>query len=143
MRATTGIALLLSSFLVLACSALKSGYGVPARHPEEVSGKPTCSECHTPALGSANYSRLNHTLYFAEDHREQARQMEKVCSMCHEQSYCARCHDTKATQYGRGSPHQGDYLSRHRIDGRVDPTSCFRCHGNPRGAAICARCHGR
>jgi hypothetical protein len=25
-------------------------------------------------------------------------------------------------------PHTGDYLSRHRIDGRLDPVSCRRCH---------------
>ena len=26
--------------------------------------------------------------------------------------------------------HRGDYIVLHQIDGRLDPGSCFRCHGN-------------
>jgi hypothetical protein len=38
-------------------------------------------------------------------------------------------------------PHRGDYVTRHRIDGRIDPTACFRCHGSPKRAKLCASCH--
>ena len=42
----------------------------------------------------------------------------------------------------RRMPHRGDFLTRHRIEGKIDPTSCFRCHGNPRASQVCAPCHG-
>jgi hypothetical protein len=71
--------------------------------------------------------------------------------MCHQQQFCDECHGVRVeekpsaknkTSTFRRTPHRGDYLSRHRIDGRVDPTSCFRCHGNPKTAETCAPCHG-
>ncbi len=42
----------------------------------------------------------------------------------------------------RRTQHRGDYLSRHRIDGRMDPVSCRRCHGNPKSTVSCKPCHG-
>jgi hypothetical protein len=32
-------------------------------------------------------------------------------------------------------------LTRHRIDGRINPTKCFRCHGAPKTARSCTPCH--
>jgi hypothetical protein len=40
----------------------------------------------------------------------------------------------------RRAPHRGDYLIAHRIDGRLDPGSCFRCHGN-KNDSRCRQCH--
>ena len=40
----------------------------------------------------------------------------------------------------RMAPHRGDYLVTHRIDGRLDPGSCFRCHGN-KNDGRCRQCH--
>jgi hypothetical protein len=37
-------------------------------------------------------------------------------------------------------PHRGEYLTRHQIDGRVDPGSCIQCHGN-RNDGSCGVCH--
>jgi hypothetical protein len=37
-------------------------------------------------------------------------------------------------------PHRGDYLGQHPIDGRVDPGSCVRCHGN-RNDGACIGSH--
>jgi hypothetical protein len=28
------------------------------------------------------------------------------------------------------------------MDGRINPISCFRCHGNPKSSRTCIRCHG-
>jgi len=33
-------------------------------------------------------------------------------------------------EVSRVMPHRGDYTVTHRIDGRLDPGSCYRCHGN-------------
>lgn len=145
-------AIFFSGLLLFACGALNQGYSVPAKHPEELpKGRPTCSECHE-AGGEFPYANLNHTRSFAENHRFQASQTGKVCTMCHAASFCSDCHLTRgelkpsvknpADSY-RATPHRGDYLSRHRIDARIDPTSCFRCHGNPKSSSVCVQCHGK
>jgi hypothetical protein len=71
--------------------------------------------------------------------------------MCHQPSYCDTCHGVgvelkpslkNQTRTNRRMPHRGDYLSRHRIDGRMDPVSCLRCHANRKTAKTCRPCHG-
>ena len=148
---TATIILFLSLAFLAACANLKGGFQVPAQHPEELGkGRPTCTECHDARTEEFNYGQYNHTPYFMNTHRQQAYQGEKVCRMCHQTSFCNDCHATRvelkpsdrnATENYRRMPHRGDYLSRHRIDGRVDPTSCFRCHGNPKASRTCAPCH--
>jgi hypothetical protein len=139
--------------LLAACATLHGGLDLPDRHPEELPAgeRPTCTECHDPSGESLNYEQFNHTAIFADTHRQQAYQNERVCSLCHQTSFCNDCHATRVelkpsiknqTETYRRMPHRGDYLSRHRIDGRVDPTSCFRCHGNPKNAQTCIPCHG-
>ncbi|MBI5015849.1 MAG: cytochrome C [Deltaproteobacteria bacterium] len=138
------------------CAALKSSYVVPREHPEELGrGRPLCSaaDCHQGSRDPVVYQRFDHTTAFAEGgHRGEARQAERLCQMCHAQSFCNDCHanyvelkpsNKSPTDSYRRTPHRGDYLSRHRIDGRVDPTPCFRCHGNPKSSTICADCHGK
>lgn len=139
-----------------ACSALKGSHQIPAAHPEELpKGRAVCSaeSCHGRANEDFLYARFDHSPSFAEGgHRTEARQQGKVCAMCHEQSFCTTCHVTAselkpserdATGTYRLYPHRGDYLSRHRIDGRVNPMSCFQCHGNPKSSKACAACHGK
>ncbi len=140
--------------LLCACAALKGGYVFPPQHPPEAElgdRRPLCTDCHEPRGENVAYERFNHTLYFAENHRQEAYQAEDLCSMCHARGFCNDCHATRVelkpslknqTDTFRRYPHRGDYLTRHRIDGRIDPTSCFRCHGNPKAAATCAPCHG-
>ncbi len=143
--------LLASLALLAACATLQGGYRLPATHPEELEpGRPTCTECHEPRTEQFNYERYNHTVFFMENHLLPARQGEQVCAMCHQTSFCNDCHATRVelkpsdryqTETYRRMPHRGNYLARHRIDGRIDPTSCFRCHGNPKTARSCAPCH--
>jgi hypothetical protein len=58
-----------------------------------------------------------------------------------------RCHGNKGDQASDKrvaaslpTPHRGDYLTQHRVDGRLDPASCFPCHGR-KNVGRCATCH--
>lgn len=140
--------------LLVACAALQGGYRLPVKHPADAGLSdlpPRCTDCHDARDVTIAYERFNHTAYFGENHRQEANQHPQVCSLCHQESYCNDCHATRVElkpslknqgDSFRRMPHRGDYLSRHRIDGRIDPVSCFRCHGNPKSAKTCAPCHG-
>ncbi len=138
-----------------ACATMESSYQLPVSHPSaaDLDEQPvTCTNCHDPEEnGNVPYERFVHGSFWADNHRQAAYQGERVCALCHQTSFCNDCHATNVelkpslknqTGTTRRMPHRGDYLSRHRIDGRVDPTSCFRCHGNPKSAKGCASCHG-
>jgi len=147
------LTLVIALAALAACATMKSGFDYPAKHPYEVEqGKrPTCTECHDKRDANVDYQRFNHTPYFMDNHRMEAYQKTQVCAMCHTTSFCNDCHNTgielkpsikNQTENYRRFQHRGDYLSRHRIDGRLDPTSCFRCHGNPKASKTCVPCHG-
>lgn len=143
--------LLLAMAGLAACAAMQGNWRVPAQHPEELgAGRPSCTECHEARSEEFSYERFNHSLFFMENHRQDGKQAEQVCRMCHTTSFCNDCHATRVelkpserqqTENYRRMPHRGDYLTRHQIDGRVDPTSCFRCHGNSKTSRSCAPCH--
>lgn len=128
-----------------------SGYELPLRHPDEGEDLRNCLACHEPDDESFPYQRFKHTLIFGEKHNSVARSGQRVCEMCHRPSYCSDCHAVRAgmkpslkrhSDPRSRTPHRGDYLTRHRIDGRLNPVKCFRCHGSPRKARTCAPCHG-
>ncbi|MDO3376731.1 cytochrome C [Geoalkalibacter halelectricus] len=139
--------------LLISCVA-GNGYRPPKTHPpiyELGERRVYCVRCHGYDNKEMVYERYNHTPYFTDNHRLVTYQNEAVCAMCHEQSFCNSCHATRVelkpslrnqTENFRRTQHRGDYLSRHRIDGRIDPTSCFRCHGNPKASQTCRPCHG-
>lgn len=140
--------------LVAACAGLQSSFVPPASHPSEADmGMPlkVCTDCHDARGEYVAYERYIHSADFGDNHRSQAYQGEALCAMCHQTSFCNDCHATSVelkpslknqTETYREMPHRGDYLSRHRFDARLDPTSCIRCHGNPKAAETCVRCHG-
>lgn len=142
----------LAAFLLLLLAT--SAQGRPFVHPEDAevgNKKPICSECHDEPESGVVHRRFDHSVYFLENHRAPARQRPEICAMCHQQSTCNDCHGVstelkpsirRQNDTYRRTQHRGDYLSRHRIDGRIDPTSCFRCHGNPKSSKSCVRCHG-
>ena len=146
--------LVLLPLLLLGACVAKGGFVLPTMHPPEAElGKtpPICVDCHEARGEHLDYERYNHTAYFGDNHRQEAYQNAKVCSMCHQRSFCNDCHATRIelkpslknqTDTSSRMPHRGDFLSRHRIEGRIDPTSCFRCHGNPKTTQTCAPCHG-
>lgn len=132
---------LLATFL-FACAQTKS---IAVVHPEKVSGLPDCGECH-----SDGYALLNHrNNSFFGNHRVYAMQQRNACAMCHDQAFCSDCHAhkeeiTPADKYKgsvqRALPHRGDYLTRHRIEGKINPASCLKCHGSQNNER-CLTCH--
>ena len=146
-------------FLILApavwVAAVPTGWPssaeLPLSHPDEGEDLRRCLDCHDGGDASFPYARFSHTGLFGEKHSHVARTSQRVCEMCHRPSYCSDCHGVrvelkpslKRHADPRGlSPHRGDYQTRHRIDGRLDPTKCFKCHGSPKTARSCAKCHG-
>ena len=62
----------------------------------------------------------------------------RLCATCHRASFCADCHTHSvemkpSLKYGnrpdRQMPHRGDFLTLHKIEGKLDPGNCYRCHG--------------
>ena len=146
------LCLLAAVGVLVACAALQSGYTPPLLHPqEEGEDYRFCTDCHDAEDESFPYQRFNHTTWFAAQHSQVVYQSQQACYMCHTQSYCNDCHGVwvelkpsikNQTDTRRWMPHRGDYLTRHVIDARINPTPCLRCHGNPKTAQVCIPCHG-
>lgn len=136
------ILLMVAASFLYACANTASLARV---HPEAVTGIPDCSECHQDTWASLNHKAPD----FMLKHRSFAGNSRAACASCHQESFCADCHAHKeeilpSAKYpdapGRSLPHRGDYLSQHKIDGKVDPASCFACHGRQNNEG-CKRCH--
>lgn len=129
--------------LLFACANTKS---IARIHPEEVSGMPNCTECHTDSWGALNHQTVDFYLKHGEYAGSFGRQ---ACAACHRESFCTDCHARKeeikpSDKYRdspqRALPHRGDYLGQHRIDGRINPASCVKCHGRQNNER-CVICH--
>ncbi len=134
------------------CSAVSKTPSVPPSHPEEMpAGRVECLDCHEKDSPTTlkPYANIRHSRPFVESHGIYTRQSQNLCSSCHPPAYCQACHAGKeqlkpnirtADRPDLRAPHRGDYLFAHRIEGRIDPGSCFRCHGN-RNNMQCRQCH--
>ena len=131
----------LSLAVIAACATTAS---VAAKHPMEVTGMPICSDCHTDGRAA-----LDHKQDFTLRHKVFAGQQKQTCTLCHAESFCADCHANKeelkpTDKYKdaptRTMPHRGDYLNQHKIDGKINPASCFPCHGRQNNER-CKACH--
>ncbi|MDO9264689.1 MAG: hypothetical protein Q7U02_12035 [Desulfosalsimonadaceae bacterium] len=148
------ILLVLFSIVLVACAVLrvKDG-GVPESHPIPLEvNRPQCTDCHDKTDENFPYIKFNHDVFYLENHRVSALTSKSTCYMCHGERFCAECHGgrlelkpslRKPADVDRRMPHRGDYLARHQIEGRVNPVSCYRCHGNPETAERCVKCHGK
>jgi hypothetical protein len=136
--------LLLMMSLLYACANTTS---LPRTHPEDVSrqGIPDCTACHSDSWGAMNHRAPD----FMAKHRFFAASSRQACNSCHHESFCTDCHSHKeeikpsdrfTDSPERTLPHRGDYLSQHKIDGRVNPVSCVKCHGRQNNER-CASCH--
>ena len=148
---------LLATGLVLAvmvsCALVSTETSFAPTHPQALdAGRPTCSECHgTDRVKSTGktFADFNHTPTFVKNHKIAANQDSGTCAACHAQAFCSDCHGGKtallpstklANRPDREMPHRTGYLTMHRIDGKVDPTGCFKCHGRANNEK-CTACH--
>ncbi|NTV50767.1 MAG: cytochrome C [Geobacteraceae bacterium] len=147
------LALICGLLFFNACSALNTKSDrFPATHPEKLTEtRPICSECHQDQLKAVlkPYAAFDHTPLFIKEHRFTAGRDGQLCSLCHAASFCTDCHANRnevkpSTKLGdrpdRELPHRGDFMTRHRIDGKIDPVSCYRCHGRANNEK-CVICH--
>lgn len=154
-RSQTLTVLLLAGlvFALAACAQFKALPTLPASHPEELAaGAVSCSECHEDQQKGTMkpFAAFNHTRVFVKNHGQYAgRDNEALCASCHKVSFCADCHTNQtelkpslknAARPDRMMPHRGDYLTIHKIEGKIDPGSCFRCHGRANNER-CVTCH--
>lgn len=152
LKKTTLIATLAAGLMLTLVQIGTGGnYPVPAIHPDQEGNDVRfCTDCHddnTPI----NFPRYEHTRLFVTNHRVEAFQSPEVCGMCHKPRFCTDCHASRSelkpslknqTENDRWFQHRGDYISRHKIDARTNPTSCVRCHKNRKTSKTCVPCHG-
>lgn len=107
-----------------------------------------CQRCHKDLTRYPlkPLSLFSHQGNFVKGHARQARAASQTCAQCHEQTFCADCHaQTVSTRIEVKLPeradsdfiHRDDFLGRHSIEAKADPTSCLRCHG----VSSCENCH--
>jgi hypothetical protein len=119
--------------------------GTALKHPMEVEAPVICSQCHADWRAA-----MDHSAEFGGlRHKFSARQNKQTCGLCHAESFCSDCHAHKdelkpSDKYKdspeRALPHRGDYLNQHKIDGRINPASCMKCHGRSNNER-CKTCH--
>jgi hypothetical protein len=139
--------------LMVACAVISPEASFAPTHPQALDpGRPTCSDCHgTDQVKSTRktFASFNHTPEFVADHKLPANQDPATCAACHAPAFCADCHGGKtamlpSTKLGdrpdRMMPHRTDYLTLHQIDGKIDPTGCYECHGRANNDK-CSACH--
>ncbi len=147
------LATVLGLSLMLACSLVSPEASFAAAHPQELpGGRPMCTECHTTDVAKGPmkpFASFDHTLGFVKDHKFPATADRQTCAVCHATSFCNDCHAGKAPlkpalkisdSPERAVPHRGDFLTLHKIEGRLDPSSCFKCHGRANNGK-CQVCH--
>lgn len=139
--------------LLAACAQMQELPSLPASHPEALAvGQQTdCSECHDDQVKGTlkALTAFSHTPAFVKNHRFYAASDDRLCAVCHKSSFCNDCHTNKVEmkpsyKFGyrpdREMPHRGDFLTLHKIEGKLDPASCYRCHGRANNER-CVACH--
>jgi hypothetical protein len=141
-----------ASLLVTACSWVSRETSLPAWHPEALGeGRVDCTECHQDQIKGVTKPNetFKHSTQFIKQHRFYAAQDQELCAICHRTSFCNDCHGSEleikpsiklGNRPDRALIHRGDYLTLHMIDGKVDPVSCYRCHGRNNNEK-CVTCH--
>lgn len=147
-----GVLVLVGLGGMTACGMLSPETSLVAQHQVLEAGRPTCSDCHeneTMKGSSKTFASFNHTPEFVKNHRFQANRDSGTCASCHKPSFCADCHGGKtpmrpsvklSDRPDRDMPHRGNYLTLHRMEGKIDPTGCYKCHGRANNDK-CTTCH--
>ena len=136
-----------------ACAQMSAIPVVPAYHPESLAAgqQVSCSECHEDQQKGTMkpFSAFNHSVSFVKNHRFYAASDDRLCATCHKGSFCNDCHTNQvemkpSTRYGyrpdREMPHRGNFMTLHKIEGKLDPAGCYRCHGRSNNER-CVACH--
>ncbi|HEY3236635.1 MAG TPA: cytochrome c3 family protein, partial [Polyangiaceae bacterium] len=89
---------------------------------------------------------LRHEGPFMRRHGQFAMQQKQLCQACHSEASCDSCHDvTQELTVEKRRPdriqssfvHRGDFMLRHDIEARAQPSLCTRCHA----PETCDGCH--
>lgn len=155
----SGVVALLIMVMTACTHFISQEESMATQHPvdyKELKRHVTCTECHGAddvVTGTdKTYGTFNHDESFYKNHSYYAYlgNDSLLCTSCHTKSFCTDCHATstalKPNDKNRdniefGFSHGGgDYLFRHRIDGAVDPVSCYKCHGRSNNE-VCRQCH--
>ncbi len=139
--------------IAASCAQMKAIPGLPASHPEAlaVGQQVNCAECHEDQQKGTMkaFNAFNHTRSFVKSHRYYAASDDRLCATCHKSSFCTDCHSNKvemkpSTRFGdrpdREMQHRGNFMTMHKIEGKLDPASCYRCHGRANNER-CVACH--
>ncbi|MBI5417676.1 cytochrome C [Candidatus Poribacteria bacterium] len=144
--------ILILLFIANACSSIFPNRNIKMfTHPELKKARVLCTNCHSGENEelAKSYNFFNHTSNFINQHGVYASQKYEICEICHKQNFCLDCHTSKdfinpnlknGERPDRIFPHKGDYIIRHRIDGKIMSGACFSCHGR-KNNIICRRCH--
>ncbi len=148
----TGGTVLLTT-LLMACAALEKLPNRQTSHQETLARgqQVNCVECHDDQNKGTLKSvvRFSHSPTFVKNHRFPAASDSRLCASCHKESFCADCHTprteilpsrTLSERPDRELPHRGNYLTIHKIEGKMNPASCNRCHGRGNNDR-CMVCH--
>lgn len=117
------------------------------RHQEQFEAG-NCTGCHRPgdlrALKPVSF--LSHDGAWMKRHGDMAKAEGKMCATCHAQTACDACHEASRPVRAalvdplaleRRYPHRFDFLSRHALESRSQPGTCFTCHARTE----CDACH--
>ena len=139
--------------ILAACAQTNAIPGLPASHPETlaIGQQVSCAECHEDQQKGTlkAFNAFSHSPAFVKNHRFYASSDERLCSTCHKSSFCNDCHTNQvemkpSIKYGnrpdREMPHRGNFMTMHKIEGKLDPASCYRCHGRANNER-CITCH--
>lgn len=154
LRMSTVVFAIIAMIVTLAACAQMNGIkSLPPSHPQSLATgqQVDCSECHdNEQKGTLKaIPSFSHSKSFVENHRYYAGNESRFCTICHKESFCSDCHTNKvemkpSTKYGyrpdREMQHRGNFMTLHRIEGKIDPASCYRCHGRANNER-CNTCH--
>jgi hypothetical protein len=136
--------------LIAGCSAISKSPSVPPKHPEELAGwtQVDCLECHSDlstgdetyaSFGTHDVRRIT-ACTANRDRTSASRATARPSARCHARKEELKPSTRMGDRPDLALPHRGDYIVQHQLEGRMDPGSCFRCHGN-KNDAKCRACH--
>jgi hypothetical protein len=109
-----------------------------------------CTPCHEPEglRRTLPVTFLKHDAAFLRRHGDVMAQSQQalLCQSCHTQAQCQQCHDVtqdltvearRPERIESGQVHRGNFVVRHAIEARSQPSRCISCHT----VETCDSCH--